>query len=284
MPLRSMCDMLGEGKRKGYGIGAFNVFNLETIRGVIEAAEAERSPVIMQVWAGIFQFGTVTPWGLGAILKAEAENARVPVCVHLDHGESEEPVIQAIRNGFVSVMIDASTAPFVENVRITKRIVELARFVDVAVEAELGHVPANAGTLEKSGGAIFLTNPDEAEKFASETGIDSLAVSIGTIHGQFRETPKLDFDRLKEIASRVSIPLVLHGSSYVPDSAIAEAVRLGITKINVATELNQALIERFSHSVREGATFPNEMFDAGKNAVMELVRRKMRLFKSAGKA
>ncbi len=276
--------ILLEAKKNGYGVGAFNVFNLETARAVIEAAEAENSPAIIQVWAGIFQFGTVTPWGLGALLAAEAQHASVPIAVHLDHGETEEVIQKAIRGGFYSVMIDASTSPLEENIAKTRRIVDIAHVVDVDVEAELGHVPTGDGSEEGGGAKIFLTDPEEALRFVEETGIDLLAVSIGTIHGLYREEPRLDFDLLRHLRETIDLPLVLHGSSYVSDGDLRRAVKNGINKINVATELNNAIVEGVSEAVKADQVFPNDLFDKGKERMAEIVRRKIRVFESSGKA
>jgi fructose-bisphosphate aldolase class II len=293
-------------RREAYAVGAFNIQNLESLSAVVEAAAEEKSPVIVAVTPGAIKYAGLKY--LAGLVRAAAESSPVPMSLHLDHGEDMETVSKCLEAGFTSVMIDGSHMKFEENVAITKRVVDLARPKGVSVEAELGRL---AGVEEKTveEREAVLTDPDEAEEFVRRTGVDALAVSIGTSHGayKFKGEPKLDFERLRLIRERVNVPLVLHGASSVPqwiiekatkygaelagakgipEDHIKKAIALGITKINIDTDLRLA----FTATVREVLANSPKEFDPrkilgpAKEAMKEVVKAKMRLFGSSGKA
>ncbi len=223
-----------EGK---YAIGAFNVENMEMVMAVISAAEELKSPVIMQTTPSTVKYA-----GLDYFLanvRTAAKNASVPVVMHLDHGSSFELAAKAFREGYTSIMIDGSHYDFETNISLTKSVVDMCKAADISVEAELGKVGGKEDDLDGGADNPF-TDPLEAKEFAERTGVNSLAVAIGTAHGLYKGTPKLDLDRLAEIKKVVSIPLVLHGGSGIPDEAIKESINLGICKVNYATELRIA--------------------------------------------
>ncbi|HEY8347354.1 MAG TPA: class II fructose-bisphosphate aldolase [Symbiobacteriaceae bacterium] len=287
MPLVNGRDLLADALRSGYAVGAFNVSNMESAQAVIQAAVAERAPVIVQVWSGIVTSGYADMAVLTAMLRTMAQQAPVPVCVHLDHGMDPGMVKEAARIGFSSVMIDASDKPFDQNVAITRDVVETSHRLGVPVEAELGHVGSGERPVDGDTALpdLLLTDPEEAERFVQETGCDSLAVAIGTAHGKYTFSPQLDIPRLEEIRRRVSIPLVLHGSSYTPDDQIVAAIAHGIAKINVATELSEVWLDTvLGIAAQRRPRYPEDLLTPAKEAVCERVRAKIRLFGSAGKA
>ncbi|MEM1539554.1 MAG: class II fructose-1,6-bisphosphate aldolase [Candidatus Bathyarchaeia archaeon] len=299
-------DMLSAAKLGSYAVGAFNIQNLESLQAVVEAAVEEKSPVIVAVTPSAIKYGGLK--FLAGLVKTAAESSPVPMSLHLDHGEDVETVSKCLEAGFTSVMIDGSHLKFEENVAITKRVVELAHPRGVSVEAELGRLTGvEEKTMEER--EAVLTDPDEAEEFVKRTGVDALAVSIGTSHGayKFKGEPKLDFERLKLIREKVDLPLVLHGASSVPawiiekavkygaelegakgipEEHIRRAISLGITKINIDTDLRLA----FTATVREVLAKsprefdPRKILGPAKEAMKEVVKSKMRLFGSSGKA
>lgn len=226
-----MKDILEKAREGGYGVVAPNVINEDTARVCLEAAAEKQAPIILD-FAYQFHPDIVA---LGRIIQLLAEDAPVPVALNLDHGASFEQAIWAIRAGFTSIMVDRSSAPFEQNAAETAELVKIAHAVDVSVEAELGHV-GDAGHYEQDRDA-GLTNPAEAAEYVKRTGVDCLAVAVGTAHGAYSGTPHIDFDRLKEIRAAVDVPLVLHGGSGSGDANLQEAIRCGITKVNVATDL-----------------------------------------------
>ncbi|MEM2917859.1 MAG: class II fructose-1,6-bisphosphate aldolase [Candidatus Bathyarchaeia archaeon] len=299
-------EILKKAQKAAYAIGAFNIQNLESLLAVVEAAAEERSPVIVAVTPGAIKYGGLNY--LARLVKTAAETVPVPMSLHLDHGEDVETVKKCLEAGFTSVMIDGSHLPIEENIALTKRVVDVAHQMGVSVEGELGRL---AGVEEKTveERESVLTDPREAEEFVSCTGVDALAVSIGTSHGayKFKGEPQLDFERLKQIRERVRVPLVLHGASSVPqwiiekatkygaelagakgipEEHIRKAISLGITKINIDTDLRLAFIAK----VREVLTNSPKEFDPrkilgpAKEAMKEVVKAKMRLFGSSGKA
>ncbi|MEM2466127.1 MAG: class II fructose-1,6-bisphosphate aldolase [Candidatus Bathyarchaeia archaeon] len=299
-------ELLLKAQKEAYAIGAFNIQNLESLLAVVEAAVEEKSPVIVAVTPSAIKYGGLNY--LTRLVKTAAEATPVPMSLHLDHGEDVETVKKCLEAGFTSVMIDGSHLPFEENVALTRRVVELAHQKGVSVEGELGRL---AGIEEKTveEREAVLTDPKEAEEFVKRTGVDALAVSIGTSHGayKFKGEPQLDFERLKQIRERVKVPLVLHGASSVPqwiiekatkygaelsgakgipEEHIRKAISLGITKINIDTDLRLA----FTATVREVLANSPKEFDPRKilgparEAMKEVVKAKMRLFGSSGKA
>jgi len=283
LPLVTSKEVLVEARKNGYAVGAFNVFNLESVQAVIAAAEAERSPAILQVWSGLDAFVGLDV--LAAIVRCEAEKASVPIVLHLDHGMSVEHAAKAIRSGFTSIMIDGSSHPLQDNIAVTKEVVRIAHAVGIPVEGEIGHVGGEEGG-DGNADDLVETDQEEALRFYEATGVDLLAVSIGTSHGKYRRAPVLNIGLLAEIARRIPVPLVLHGSSYTPDEMIRDAIRNGIAKINVDTELRDAVIARTTRDILQGATFRfvNELTSGGYSEMTEKIREKMRLFGSSGKA
>ena len=299
-------DLLYPARQKSYAVGAFNVNNLEAALAVTEAATEEKSPAIVAVTPSAIKYAGLAY--ITKIARTAAESSPVPMSLHLDHGENFETAAKCVEAGFTSVMIDGSFLNFEENVALTKRVVDLAHSKGVSVEAELGRLAGvEEATVEEK--EAVLTDPDTAKKFVEHTGVDALAVAIGTSHGayKFKAEPKLDFERLSAIRARVNVPLVLHGASSVPawiiekatkygaelggakgipEEHIKKAISLGISKINIDTDLRLA----FTATVREVLTNSPKEFDPrkilgpAKDAMKEVVKGKMRLFGSAGKA
>lgn len=282
MALVSSKEILTAARRGGYAVGSFNVFNMESAKAIIAGAEAEHAPVMLQVWGGLDSFIGLDV--LGAIALCEAKKASVPVSVHLDHGESLSIVGKAIHWGFNSVMIDGSAKSLEENIALTSAVVEFAHGANIPVEGEIGHVGGEES--EEYSDENIYTDPDEALYFYEKTGLDFLAVSIGTSHGRYSHRPVLNIELLKRIASKVEGPLVLHGSSYTPDDMLAEAVKNGISKINVATEMAEQVIKG-TMELAKGNIVPkyvNELTDGPYMKMTELARHKIKLFGGTGKA
>ncbi|MEM3464016.1 MAG: class II fructose-1,6-bisphosphate aldolase [Candidatus Bathyarchaeia archaeon] len=298
-------ELLSKAKREGYAVGAFNIQNLESLSAVVEAAMEEHSPAIVAATPSAIKYGGLAY--LSKIAKTAAESVPVPISLHLDHGEDFETVLRCVEAGFTSVMIDGSFLKFESNIALTKRVVDLAHSRGVSVEGELGRL---AGVEEKTvEESTVLTDPEAAKEFVERTGVDALAVAIGTSHGayKFRGEPKLDFERLRRISKNVNVPLVLHGASSVPqwiiekaqkygaelagakgipEEHIKRAISLGIAKINIDTDLRLA----FTATIREVLANSPKEFDPrkilgpAKEAIKEVVKGKMRLFGSSGKA
>ncbi len=289
-----------------YGVGAFNISNLETVLAVTEAAVEEKSPAIIGVTPSAIKYGGLEY--LAQIVKVAAKSIPQPMSLHLDHGKDVETVIKCINAGFTSVMIDVSHLDFEQNVALTKQVVDLAHLKEVSVEAELGRLAGiEEATVEERD--AFMTNPDAANEFVNRTGIDALAIAIGTAHGayKYRGKPRLDFERLKAIRKKVDVLLVLHGASSVsqrivekakkygaqltgakgiPEDHIKKAISLGISKINIDTDLRLAftstLREVLSTSPKEYD--PRKILGPAREAVKEVVKDKMRIFGSSGKS
>lgn len=284
MALVSVSELLAAAERGGYAVGAFNCNNMEILQAIIEAAEAERAPVVLQASQGAIRYA-----GIGyivAMAKEAAAQAAVPVALHLDHGTDFEQVVQCIRHGFTSVMIDGSRYPLEENIAITKKVVEIARAVGVSVEGELGRIGGAEDEIRVSEREAFLTDPEEARIFVQETGVDSLAPSIGTAHGRYRGKPELDFQRLKKIRELTGIPLVLHGSSGLPDEDIKQAIALGVRKVNIDTNIREAFVGAMRRELERNPEEidPRKILGPARDAARQVIREKIRLFGSAGKA
>lgn len=273
MGLVSSNQMLLAAQAGGYAVGAFNVENMEMIKAVIQAAEEAKSPVILQTTPS-----TVTYEGLAtcvAMVTAEARKVSVPVCLHLDHGSSFELAMQAIREGYTSIMIDGSGETLEDNIVLTRKVVEAARPNGLTVEAELGKVGGKEDGLEAE--ADTNTDPAQAAEFVKRTGVDSLAVAIGTAHGFYSGTPILDKERLTQIREVVSVPLVLHGASGLSNDEVRDCVARGICKVNFATELRAAYTEAMKTLMAKNPeTFDPKKFGiAGMEAVTALVKNRM---------
>ena len=274
--------MLLDAQKGGYAVGAFNVENMEMVMAVIAAAEELRAPLMLQTTPSTVKYAGLDLYL--ANVKTAAERASVPVCMHLDHGDSFELAMRALRVGYSSIMIDGSHSVFEENIAVTKAVADACRPSGIPVEAELGKVGGKEDDLD--GGNGGYTDPQEAKEFAERTGIGSLAVAIGTAHGVYKGEPKLDLDRLAEIRKVVSIPLVLHGASGLSEEAVAESIKRGICKVNFATELRIA----YTEGVKEFLGQNPDAFDPkkyGKTAmehVKEIVKLRIRMCGCDGKA
>lgn len=277
--------LLDEAKKNGYAVGAFNTVNLETTRAILEAAKEMRSPVIVQMTEKTCDYaGGRAMFHLIKNL-AEFYFPDIPVAIHLDHGKSLEIVERALEVGFPSVMYDGSRHSYSDNVRVTKRVVELAHAKGASVQAELGNVPYLSEVSEDINWDDYMTDPEEAARFVEETGIDTLAVAIGNAHGFTKERPTPDYDRLAEIAKRVSVPLVLHGASDWEDGRAKKVIELGISCFNVDTAIRLAFIGAISRMLAPGdETEIRKILGSGMDAVRETVMKKMELLGSAGKA
>ncbi len=277
-------DLLNRAMSEGYAVGAFNTNNLEITLSIVEAATEERSPLILAVSPGAMKYAGVAY--LAAIARVAAESVDIPISLHLDHGTTLEEVKSALDHGFSSVMIDGSKLPFEENVALTKKAVEMARARGASIEAELGRLVGTEDNISVSEREASMTNPEEAASFVEKTGVDALAVSIGNAHGWYKGEPQLDFDRLRAIRSKVGIPLVLHGASGIPDEMIREACSIGVDKINIDTEVRDAFRQAVARFVQKNPTEidPRKILTPAREAMREVVARKIRLFGSAGKA
>ena len=229
--------VLNLAERGGFAIPAFNVYNMESVMGVLAAAEEMRSPIIMQVYPRLMKEDT--GYFLSPVIKAAAERATVPVCFHLDHGPSELETTRSLRYGATGIMLDGSKLPFEENIKLTSKVVKTCSYLGIGVEGELGHVGMTTDTDSDE-----FTLPEDAKRFIEETGVSCLAVAVGTAHGRYSKPPKLDIQRIKDIRKATSnAALVLHGGSGVPDSQVEEAVRAGIRKVNFATDVCYAFLD-----------------------------------------
>lgn len=282
--LVSMKDLLKVARSNGFAVPAFNISSNMLLTGVIDAAVEANAPVILAIHPDELAF--VRPSFVKAAIE-EANTASVPVCIHLDHGANLDQIVRAIRYGFTSAMIDASTQPLDENIAITKKAVEIAHAAGVSVEGELGTIGTTGPEAEAGTEEIIYVNPDDVEVFVEATGVDTLAIAIGTAHGLYPKhmKPKLRMDLLEEIIGRVDIPLVLHGGSSNPDEEIARAVELGISKINISADIKDAFYQRCRQVLTDPVLRePLSIYPACIEAMKDVAHAKMRLFKTWGKA
>ncbi len=282
--LINMKDMLSVAKNNKFAVPAFNISSNMLLKGVIEECEETNSPVIIEIHPNELNF--VGDDFITAVIES-AKNATIPVTVHLDHGANYSQCVRAIKDGFTSVMIDASSLSYNENVEITKKVVELAHSVNVSVEAELGTI----GPTEEGGIActddIIYTNPNDVKDFVSKTNIDSLAIGIGTAHGLYPKDkrPKLRIDILEEIRKATDIPLVLHGGSDNPDSEIVQAIAVGIQKINISSDIKTAFYNKCREVLKNpDIREPNQIYPPCIAVMKKVVSYKLELFNTAGKA
>mgnify|MGYP001623069551 FL=1 len=282
MPLVTSEKMLLDAQKGCYAVGAFNVENMEMVKAVLAAAEELKAPVMLQTTPGTIKYGTVETYA--AIVKAEAEKVSVPVCLHLDHGDSFELAVQAMKAGYTSVMIDGSHEDFENNIAITKKVVDVAKAIGIPVEAELGKVGGKEDDLEAD--ADTNTDPVEAKEFVERTGVSSLAVAIGTAHGFYVGTPVLDKPRVSAIKEVVPVPLVLHGASGLSEEDVKECVERGMCKVNFATELRAAYTAAVKKLLEEKPeTYdPKKLGIVGMEAVKEQVMLRMKMCGCDGKA
>lgn len=271
--LKEILDIAEKGK---FAVPAFNVYNMETVMGVFEAAEELNAPVIIQSYSRLFT--NKEAYFLAPIVLAAAKKAKVPVCFHLDHGAGYKEVAKAVRYGASGVMIDGSAYDFEKNVEMTKNVCEICNALDIPVEGELGHV----GSVNDDSMGEF-TKVDEAEEFVNRTGVSALAVLVGTAHGRYKKAPKLDIERIRDIKEAVKIPLVLHGGSGVPDNQLLSAVDAGIRKINFGTDVCYSFLDKVFETSRDLVAIDMFMKDAIEN-VKNFAMSKIKLLGAENKA
>lgn len=283
MALVTSKELMLSAQKNHYAIGAFNVENMEMVQAVIAAAEELRSPVILQTTPGTLKYAP--PELFYANVAAAAKAASVPVVMHLDHGSSFELAMRAFRAGYTSIMIDGSQKEFEENILLTKAVVDACHAGSVPVEAELGKVGGKEDDLDGGAGNGY-TVPEEAAEFVARTGVDFLAVAIGTAHGVYKGIPKLDVERISRIAELVSVPLVLHGTSGVPDETVKECIARGMCKVNYATDLRIAFTEGVKEYLQKDPKVydPKKYGAAGREKVKQYVMQKIKVCSSDGKA
>ena len=282
MPLVTGDFILRHARKNNYAVCAFNVENMEMVQAVISAAEETDSPVIIQTSANTVKYAHMDYYY--AMVQAALKHAKIPVALHLDHGDGRDLAIEAIRAGYTSVMIDASKQSFEDNIKETKRVVDVCKPIGVSIEAELGNVGGKVGDTEY--GTAGYTKPDEAKEFVEKTGTTSLAVAIGTVHGVYAGEPNLDLELLAELRKTVDVPLVLHGASGLSEQDVIQCVEKGISKINYATELRIA----FTEAVKEYFTIDQNFVDPKKftgharSVVKQVAIEKMETCGSTNKA
>jgi len=284
VPLVSMNEFLPKAKAEKFAVGQFNMNNLEFAQAIVEAAMEERSPFIYGVSEGALKYMGIE--FTVALAEAAAKKSGLPIALHLDHGSSFELAMQCIRAGFSSVMFDGSHYPLEENIRLTKEIVKAAHAMGVSVEGELGTIGGVEDDISVDEAEARLAKPEEAIRFYEETGVDCLAIAVGTAHGMYKGEVKIRYDIIEEVAKAIPVPIVLHGGSGVPDESIRRAIAAGVGKINVNTE-NQIAC---TNAVREVLGKDPKVYDPrkylapAKKAMVEVVREKIRLFGSSNKA
>jgi fructose-bisphosphate aldolase, class II len=277
-------ELLLHAQKHAYAVGAFNTNNLEITHAIVRAAEAKRAPILIQLSAGALKYAGVD--FLPMIVEKAARLATVPVAIHLDHGPDFKTVMTALRAGFTSIMRDASSLPYDENVAEVRKVVEACHALGIPVEAEIGRLGGAEEHVIVSEREAAMSDPDECVRFAEDGGFDFLAVAIGNAHGFYKGEPKLDFDRLAAIRSKVSIPLVLHGASGIPDHQITRAVASGICKINIDTEVRDAMIRTIQKYTQANPDQidPRKVFAPAMDAMQAVVEQKIEIFRSAGRA
>ena len=278
MPLTSMIPLLKAGRSEGYAVGQFNFHNVDGLLAILGAAEEKKSPVIL---GPLF----LKPPAIMAMLRELAAEAAVPIAVTLDHGQSFEQCAECIAAGYTDVMLDTSALPFEENAHESKRVVEVAHARGIGVEGEIGHVGMGEDYGDSAQVTADFTKPEEAARYVEESGVDAVAIAVGTAHGHYKGEPKLDFARLEEIKTAVEAPLVLHGGSGVSDDDFREAIRCGISKVNIYTHLADAALE----AARAQLADPDlkhffQLQYATGQAMKQVVEHYMDVFGSSGKA
>ena len=284
MPLESYSTLLNDARKKKYAVGAFNIFALEFLPAILAAAEAEKSPALLQINPVHYVHHDIQNYLV--YVKSQIAKTTVPIGLNLDHGTSKDIIIQGIQAGFPSVMFDGSKLPFEENLLRTKSIVEMCQACNITVEAELGTLNDEGLEITEKNRNILFTDPDKAAEFVDETRVTALAVAIGNAHGFYKGKPDLDFDRLETIAKKVPVPLVLHGGSGISDSGFRKTISLGINKINIYTEMSAAasVFVKNKVALQEGPLDYPTLLAQTRQTVKEVVQNKMRIFGSSGKA
>ncbi|SDL17623.1 class II fructose-1,6-bisphosphate aldolase [Halarsenatibacter silvermanii] len=279
-----MAEILEAADEEGYAVGGFNVNNLESLQAIVKAAEEENSPLILATSEGAISYMGIDH--VVGMVEGFLKNTGLPAALHLDHGGSFEAAMRCIRKGWSSVMIDASKEPFEENIAQTKEVVKAAHSVGVSVEAELGKLVGTEDDVTVTEKEAAMTDPEEAAEFVERTGVDCLAVAIGTAHGVYKGEPDLDFERLEKINNNVDIPLVLHGASGVPSADVEKSIDLGIRKVNVNTAFQQAFTARVRELFDEDPDLydPRKYCGPARDAMAEKVKEKIHTFGSQNKA
>ncbi len=312
MPLVNTKKMFEMAYKNGYAVGAFNVNNMEITQGIVRAIAEEKAPLILQVSRGAREYAK-NSWLRAIIDVAVKENPEIPIAINLDHGDNFQTCKEFVEDGFTSVMIDASSKPFEENIRMTKEVVDYAHEHGVVVEAELGQlggIEEDVVGVDADDVSKHVADPNQVQEFVEKTGVDSLAVAIGTSHGayKFKKEPKLAFDVLEEIQKRLpDFPLVMHGSSSVlkefkdlinkyggdmpdamgvPEEAVSKAAKMGVCKVNIDTDLRMALTAKIRQvfSEKPGEFDPRKYLGPGREAIYEMVKHKLQVLGCAGKA
>lgn len=283
--LVTMKTLLEVAQKNHFAVGAFNIGNGELLRSVMEAAEENHSPVILEIHPSELDY--LTDHFLKFCIDY-AEKSSVPVVIHLDHGSSIEYIVRSIRLGFTSVMIDASQQSMEKNIELTSEVTRIAHIVNVSVEAELGTIGNIGSNMEGGVSNITYADPKEAKLFVDQTGVDTLAVAIGTAHGIYPSgyVPKLQLDLLQKIRDTISIPLVLHGGSSNPDSEVRQAIKMGICKVNISSDMKTAFFRKMNEIMSENHNLyePNQIFVKCIDDAKKVIKQKMELFDSVGKA
>lgn len=284
--LVNMNEVLLPAKKNHYAVGLFNAVNLELARGIIAAAEATQSPVIMGTAEVLFPYGPLEE--VSYYLIPMAKRANVPVVIHLDHGLNYDTCVKALELGFSSIMYDCSTDPYEENVRKVKEMADIAHSYGATIEGELGHVGDNEGSAEGDSHledpSKYFTDPALAKDFVDKTGVDALAIAVGNAHGAYKLPPKLDFERIRTIANTVDVPLVLHGGSGLTDSDFKKAIQEGISKVNIFTDINIAAVKAEFKQFSDMNKGIIDLIPAAVEAIKQETEKKMRLFSSVGHA
>lgn len=278
----STTKLLRKAQVGNYAVGAFNVENMEMVQAVVEAAAELQAPVIIQTSVSTLKYAQ--PELFYAMVNACIDNEDIPVALHIDHGNSFEAIMRAIKGGYKSVMFDGSLLPYIDNVSQTAEIVKICHQLGVSVEAELGAIAGKKDAPQDD--KLLYTQPDTAADFIAKTGCDSLAVAIGSCHGIYKTTPKLDYERLKTIRQKVKVPLVLHGASGLSDEQVQTCIRYGICKVNVATELRQAWTAALGeYNIHNPSVFdPKQAGKQARMSVKEIVKQKIIVLGSDQKA
>jgi ketose-bisphosphate aldolase len=283
MPLVTSKELLKQALAERFAVGAFNANNMEMVQAIVETAQEERAPVILQVSQGAIRYAGLA-YAAG-LVKIAASLADVPVVLHLDHGTDFDQNVRCLHAGFTSLMFDGSKLPYEENVAISKRICEIAHIAGIPVETELGCVLQAKDGVTPEEVEAAMTDPDQAREFVERTGADSLAVAVGSVHAMKSRAASLDIPRIEAARQKAGVPLVLHGASGVKHESVAEAIEHGICKVNVATYLNQAFVQGMSEGFEKhpNEVDPRKYLSISRENVKEAVREKIRLFKSNGR-
>lgn len=282
--LLNIKDLLAVANQNNFAVPAFNISDYSMLNGIFEACEEKQAPLIIAIHPD--ELGFIGEPLLKAMIE-KAHSTRLPVCIHLDHGATLAQIVNAIQAGFTSVMIDGSSLPFDENIALCRKVAEIAHDVNVSVEGELGTIGSTDSQAEAGADVIIYTDPEDAVKFVAATGVDSLAIAIGTSHGIYPAgmKPELKLELLKTIKSKVSIPLVLHGGSNNPDKEIGEAVTLGVNKINISSDIKVSYYEKMREVLKdESLREPNVIQPPCIAAMKETAQHKITLFQADGKA